>query len=362
MRLEPAGPVRVLRTATPVQCFLKLWSPEIMTHLVQKTNDFWKQHKMPFKPLTVEELMLYFKTRMDIQVSKLPLMSDYWYIGGHPLGRNRFREIHNNMMFDRNWLVDYLNKQFQLHWNVGSEVTLDELLDPFTGETPYHCYMPRKPNKNGHLFYEVCSKSASTGKAYALSVLPWMSGKVPTTFEAVQFALDAVNKEDSMLVMDSWFLSKNSKQILDEASRPYLAAVNSGRWSHIWTYLKSKTKEEGSYFTLWNDETEVAVRTQLGEKRSNIMTNAYHPVTTEEPEEGAPFGEDYCSYFNSCDRFNRKLGEIRFPHRQPGWLMKFLSTFLEITQVNAWVIYNSIKSEKQQKSIVDFIDCVKNKL
>ena len=119
------------------------------------TNDNWQIHHPGFKPLKYQEFKDFIQVRTSIQVERPRVLMSYWNGTVKKISRNRFQEINNHLVYNYKFIVAKLNEQFQAHWNVGSEVTLDELLDLFTGNTLYYHYIPRKPHRNGHLIYEV---------------------------------------------------------------------------------------------------------------------------------------------------------------------------------------------------------------
>ena len=352
------------RTASPKDVFQKIFPNSVIMSLIKFNNDNWKEENLHLKPITTNEMYNFLKMRVRILSQKKEKMLDYW-IGGHQhIGRDRYQEIANNLSVDVKALAADLTHTWRQLWIHGRYCTLDEDLEKHK-RSPWRIKIDGKPGSPGHLMLMVSSRSEVHDKPFATSVLPHCSDKRSNTAESIQFAVDDIKvvtrDEKKMppptLVLDSWFLSEESKKVLDTNSTQYLAALHSNRFKYLHEELSNNTWKEAEWNTISNPNGEFCTFFVQGGKKKYVMTNAFKKggkLASIPPV--APFTVEYRAWFNAVDRINATIGEIKYPHKQnPNPAFKFFDQLFRVGLNNIWVAFYDNRQEHAIPTLDNFL-------
>ena len=87
---------------------------------------------------------------------------------------------------------------------------------------------------------------------------------------------------------------------------------------------------------------------QLEEGRENSLEKVEEFVS-KDIQGKSRITEDYCIHFNSVDKFDKLLQEIRCTVKINNWKLKELTYLLSCLTVNSWVVYEDNVFDKPDK-------------
>ena len=178
----PPGPTTKLnRDASVLDYFLLFFPLTLIQHLVQETNLYAAQKRQAnqnlpqWKPVSVEEMKIYFGIRLYLSIVPFPEMRMLWstdeVYGGLRIAKfmtlKRFEEISGN--FHANDRTQHLPKEHPNHdklhlirpvldevlakclqrYNPHPNCSVDEAMIAFRGRLGFRQYLPNKPTKYG---------------------------------------------------------------------------------------------------------------------------------------------------------------------------------------------------------------------
>jgi hypothetical protein len=227
-------------------------------------------------------------------------------------------------------IYEHLSLNFQkLVYQLGDSVAGDEKLFHFTGNSGDVRLVPNKPARIGLWFYQLCVQLPDGSSFLLWTRLHHSNGllgeSMPTTtiIEAWADVVKRLGNADTLLTMDSYYLTADGKDILHRMGVKYLAAVTSVRFKSFHDYLSSKVTVQGQWAAIHNPTTSVTVlynwssNESIGKKM--IMSNAFKITPSPQVNYNIPLFEHYKQSFRACDRFNEKLHDRSWPHRKGGF-------------------------------------------
>jgi hypothetical protein len=246
----------------------------------------------------------------------------------HYLGFQSFKRLHNNFLITYE-MMDAISEVCEKQVTLGESICLDEKLTHFSGASPFLRCVPKKPVKKGHWITLIATQLRFSDAPYIVRFVPVTTSKArfETTpiVDLVQTAIDVVKrgKKNTIIVMDSYYTSRASRERLFEAKVRYIAATTRGRFEKIFENLVPRVNKPGTYSCKFNkSRNELAVHFQhekgtIGKKY--LLTTAFRRNNGEE-QLCAPVSAEYGKLFGVCDRFNHAMAKRSWPFRRGNYL------------------------------------------
>ena len=172
---ETPGP-KVPLPGTAKDIFFPFFTPSLLELIVEQTNKYalecMGQEKFEkWDKVTVEELCAYMGFMLLMGIVHLPSLYDYWKNDevyhyspvASRISRTRFLELHRYLHFVDNStlsppgspdydrlgkirpVADFLSDQVAAVYEPGRDISIDEAMIPFKGQSSLKQYMPLKP-------------------------------------------------------------------------------------------------------------------------------------------------------------------------------------------------------------------------
>ena len=220
-----------------------------------------------------------------------------------------------------------LSDRFQsILGDLGDVVAGDEKLMRFCGDSGFVRLCPNKPAKMGIWSYQACVFLANSlpylvyTKAH---LAPSALGMSVQTHSVVRdwTAIMQRFRSQALLVMDSYYLSKEGRAILNDGAWRvnFLAALKRDRFRAIDAFLAPRVTKSGDTAAAVNERRrEVAVfhwslDTNVGKKL--VLSNAFTRLRGRRNKKGhLPVCDHYNSGFAGCDNFNSGLRGKTYPY------------------------------------------------
>lgn len=282
-------------------------------------------------------------------------------------------------------LSERLSLEFENKLDVlGRALACDEKLLHFTGDTGWIRLVQTKPDRIGLWFYEACV-TLSNGLPYLVHA--WLSttnaseGTSTSVAECVAKWANIIVRaternnanKNTLLVMDSYYTSKDSIIACQQKEVLFVAAINSARckqYRDTMNALGVNISKAGELGVIWHGTDKLLFihhidsNADIGTKY--VITNAFelNPYTNRSSN-GVKFGYDHYKYlFSTCDAFNRNLRDKKFCHRagggtktgQSGHIHKYFMAAAVQNVINATATINRIPVEEMASFEVTCID------
>lgn len=217
--------------------------------------------------------------------------------------------------------------------SLGQYIAGDEKLFHYTGDSPHVRLFPSKPDRVGLWFYQLAGRF-SNNLPYLLDTFMHDSStgtvKVSTVVERWADVIKAVpNSDMCYLAFDSYYTDSASRDLLQKKNIRYTASATAGRFNSLVraVHPAGKTADKlGEWRGLFNDSTkEVFIYHFDTQKGIGVKYNLSWGFerSTEKAHVKAhskrlPVYENYKSFFDVCDNFNRALHDRTYPHKRGG--------------------------------------------
>ncbi|XP_052218050.1 piggyBac transposable element-derived protein 4-like [Dreissena polymorpha] len=152
-------------TATPMDYFWLLFSPQLLQSIVGHTNGYfdWKMAQLDiptdlrWQDTTEEEMRAFLAINILMGINQLPNAEMFW--SSNPFINNA--GITNTMKCNRfqklvRPVMESVSRTFQDIYTLNKEVSIDEAMIAFTGRLSFRQYMPAKPIKRGIKVWMLC--------------------------------------------------------------------------------------------------------------------------------------------------------------------------------------------------------------
>ena len=176
---EEVGP-RVPLSTRILEIFQLFFTTTLIDLIVEQTNLYASQvmdptHYEKLTKVTAEEILAYFGFMILMGINHLPSLADYWNLDptyrygpvADRITRDRFMEISRYLHFVDNTtlaprtdpaydklgkirlVIDYISQQFLTTYNPHREVSIDEAMIAFKGQSSMKQYVPKKTVRRG---------------------------------------------------------------------------------------------------------------------------------------------------------------------------------------------------------------------
>jgi hypothetical protein len=239
-----------------------------------------------------------------------------------PLGQTLLLLFHHQLLLNsdhKTYLSNRYNSMVKWygHWVAG-----DEKLFEYSGASGF---LRMKKDKIGLWNYELCGRLSNN-----LPVLLYVQShrackslneSVPTVgivSDWIGVLQDAEEPQETILVMDCYYLDQSGRHFVLNAGIPYLAGLQACRFKSLADKAGMAVSKPGKTAILCNDDTGETfchhwyADGALGKKY--VFSNCLERKVGFTPKAWVPGCDDFSVMFNTCDHFNRALHDKSFPH------------------------------------------------
>jgi len=375
----PKAQARVCKTR--LDCFLQIFSLEIIDDIVKLTNIFIAQKKYEktessdtpvrdrdYKSTSRSEIKAVFGALFLISVKRgnRADINEFFNKNGTGLtilranfSERRFRLLLRSLRFDdittrqersisdklapiRNFHSTFV-ANCQSAYNVGESVTIDEMLVSFRGRCSFIQYMPQKPAKYGIKMYSMCDSQTF----YTFNMIIYCGTQKPGPYETSNKPFDIVKTLTELLkrtnrnvTTDNWFSSYPLAEYLSSVGLTFLGTLRKNK-SEIPAIFVTENKNlvPGSYLFGYND-TPTLVSYVTKKKKIVLVLSTLHDKNEADDETGMPVQVmDYNATKGGVDTVDLMCSRISTSRRTKRWPMIIFFRYLDIAGINSMRIY-----------------------
>ena len=246
-------------------------------------------------------------------------------------------------MFLKEGYGELISKKFvELVLSLGQSVAGDEKLWRFTGNSGNIRLCISKPDKVGFWFYELCAMF-SNGLPYMLQLLMHNSTKESVKVVDIVKGWIAIVKEvgsdfvpegelpnpKTYLACDSYYVATESRSALVESGINFCASVQKDRFANEVKMIHppGHVPKTGEWRGMYNPRTDERFvyhyDTQKGVGIKYNLSKGFERClvlnTIKQHSNRIPCYDNYKTFFEACDHFNRNLHDRYFPHKRGGF-------------------------------------------
>ncbi|XP_077397628.1 heterogeneous nuclear ribonucleoprotein U-like protein 1 isoform X2 [Festucalex cinctus] len=385
----PLNAATQLESGQPAD-FLQLFiTDELLQHIADATNRFadtffqadpsglLRRQKMGWRPVSVEELKLFFGLSFITGFVKKPTLPMYWSvyhlhtnpIFSQTMARNRYQNILRFLHFhtdaphatDRmhrvQQVLTYLVDRFKALYQPNKNICIHEGMLKWQGRLSFRVYNPQKPVKYGIKSYVLCD--SETG--YCFNLQPY-KGEACTVENIVFLLLDRLTGHGYTLYLDNFYNSvdmctrlvaaqthvcgtlgnSEDPQLVNEATRSSLAAEGRvARHNGDVMVVAWQDKRVVKMVTTCHKDTmrKVEVR-RKGEKDEAVVLKPECVVA-------------YNTHMSGLGKLDQNTAYYPFMHRAANWPKKFIAYLFQLCMFNAHVIFKA-RNPGKSLSLLDF--------
>lgn len=377
--------------ATPLNVFEYLFTPRVLNHILECSNNYgeWltntnkpktrNSRSAIFRPIAAEELKAFFglcllqgqmaTTNMRRYFSYTDVLYYHPFFAYVMSGR-RFESILRVLCCaapnakgkeKAQPLINMLISNYQETYNPTRELSIDESLLHFRGRLAFRVYIKNKKDRYGIKFFEL-----TTSDGYLLN-MEMYSGTIDkstpdgTKTEALVLRLmKPYLMKGHELFMDNYYNSVTlSEKLLDYKTHTN-GTLRSNR-RHNPKNLVTKKLKRGEHYWLrknrvyvskWKDKRDVLVISTRNHPRMVSVNNRYGKQTNK-PEEVAV----YNNHMSGIDRCDQMTATYATPRKTIRWYKKVILYLLDVTTWNAFYLYRKYcKGNSRQYRFIQFRD------
>uniref|UniRef100_A0A3B1KIQ1 PiggyBac transposable element-derived protein domain-containing protein n=1 Tax=Astyanax mexicanus TaxID=7994 RepID=A0A3B1KIQ1_ASTMX len=379
--------------ADPIDFFMHLFTQDMINDIVHNTNLYAVQKGKDKLALTSEEFKTFLGINMVMSYVRYPRSRMYWSsetglrleLIADAMPVNRFEQILRYMHFVDNYsldpknadrfvkirpVLDALKETFQSALDPEEFQSVDEMMIPYKGRLSIKQYVPKKPKPWG---IKVWVRAGSSGYMYNFEPYQGPAGgrgeisQLGMAGDVVMRLCQDIQDKNHKVFFDNFFCTIPLLQALEHQGIYGTGTCRSNRLHGAQKKLKKEKqmKQEGRgsvsvvtnaqniTITRWLDSsvihmassctglspTDVAQRWSKKEKR---MLNIQRPFSV----------KLYNQHMGGVDLMDQCVA--MYPHRRRNkrWYIRVFFHFLDVTTVNAWLLYRM--SGNEAKDLLHF--------
>lgn len=342
--VRPPTIAGILRGATKLQVFHKIYSVEAYNNWINNSNDVLEEEGKA--TIGMRDAYTYLACQLHMRVTPAPQLHQYWEAPRKPEAfpsRARFLLVHRHRYIGIEGLQGIINSNMRQLINPGSEVNLDELKAMFAGGgSTSSTFNSNKPHPWGHDFFLSTVKLPTINRSVVIAVKSRNPANLRfPTVDIVRQLDDCLPQGGPVIhyIADSFYNTATVRQLFTERGRVYTMAGKQQWMPHLWKVLGLRLEFE-EWRDMYNAGTHQLASTFHSMKMCHTISTAFTPIFNPPINpQVSPVYQEYRDKFNWVDLFNRKYYEVFWPHRQMQWMDNFFDTLFIICVINAWVIY-----------------------
>ena len=372
-------PEDILELKSPLQFFRYFFSHEVNTYIAEQTNIYSAQCR-PEKPLNIstKEVETFLGVCMYMSLVKMSCCKHYWSKQfrieqvARAITSKAFLTMKRYLHFCDNSssnddrlkkirpLINMLKCRF-LQVPLEENLSVDEQMVPFKGRSTLKQYLPKKPHKWG---YKIFVLSGNSGFAYDMEVYTGKQDNVLLEGEkdcgasgnvVIRLTRAVPSNVGHKLYFDNYFCSPELQISLAQRGIHCLGTVRSNRLPNctIMSDTELKRKGRGAHvekITRMDEVTLSVVRwfdnrlvtflsTFVGAQPVGEISR-FSRVTHADQQVACPHVvRVYNAHMGGVDLLDSLIGLYRTHIRSKKWYHKIFYHLLDLTVVNAWLLY-----------------------
>nr|XP_039267455.1 piggyBac transposable element-derived protein 4-like [Styela clava] len=372
----------------PIEYFKLFFTEELVKMIVDETNKYAdkKIQETLLSPhsrlhqwenVTVPEMYLVIGLLLNMEIVKLPRLTDYWSESPQirvdyfrkAMSRNRFQNIFKSLLhcydIDESKrgkgdkiqpIINYIVTKFQQHFIPYQQLSADVSMIGYKGFVQFRQYNPRKPVKWGLLARTLAD--AKTG--YLLNIMMYY-GKV----EQKESFQNLTKPSSTIIELLGPYLNKGYHVFCDRLytsldladhlhnKRTYLTGTIRANRSGIPAQIKANKKGIISMRS-----GKILLQNWI-DKRQVIMISTYYRgdelirkkmKTSEKIVEKPLAVEEYNQYMGGVDLSDQNTSYYNFSRKSELWWKKMFFWLLEICVTNSYLLYKQSRPEQRGKN------------
>lgn len=393
------GPDMPPNIEEPLDIFTCLFSEELFEKITFETNLYAVQRNQGnancFIPTTSEEIKCFIGINLMMGIKKLPSYKDYWssrqdlrdHFIASAMSRNRFSwllghiHLNDNSLqpkkgqpeFDKLYkvrpMLNKLSESFTKYYKPSRCQSIDESMIRFKGRCSMKQFMPLKPIKRGYKIWVRANESAFvsefqiyTGNLYnytlccCIKYKKNVSGKVDVVTEqnlggrvVTDLTRDLIGKHHA-IYMDNYFSSLELFQNLKTDSIYACGTVRKTRKHIPKDFKPDKDMSRGD--SDWRISTDEMVCVKwMDNKPVHFLSNFHDPGDTQlisrKQKDGSTkdisclqLVKDYNKHMGYVDKSDMLKSCYEIDRKSKKWWHRILWHFIDLTLVNAFIIFN----------------------
>ncbi|XP_005091357.1 piggyBac transposable element-derived protein 4 [Aplysia californica] len=329
-----------------------------------------------WKKITVKEFDKFMAVLILIGLDRRPAISDYWSMSPefctawyHSMfPRQRFQDIYHSMLHagdkdaeGKDKIEPFMNLllgKFRGAFYPFQELSIDEMVIGFKGRWQFKQFNASKPSKYHIKTFGLCD--SSTG--YVMNILTYFGANTSYDPEADADSGAAVKIFDTLLTCvdrghkiyaDRYYTTRALVDHLLKKRHHYTGTLMLNRKSFP-PQLKNLSLQHRQMRWFLHENADVLCVAFRDKKAKNpvvlVSTDAQVDTTRVKDVDKPTVIHDYNSHMNGCDLLDQKVTYYPvFSRKSVKWWKKLFFWMMEITQVNAFILYTLTRTDAQKK-------------
>lgn len=386
---DPISPsAEVKNCSSKLDMFMLFFTPELLNHICVQSNLYASQKNLNLG-LTLDELLVVIGGMLMSGYSKYPNKRMYWSrekdvppLLAESIRCNRFeiilRHLHMNdnskidasdRLYKLRPFLDNLGESFKKHGGLDECLSIDESMIPYYGKHYAKQFIKGKPIRFGFKNWALCSSAGYmlsfdvyTGKDEIKKREFGLGGDV--VLHLIKAAGVPPNKGHKIF-FDNYFTSIKLLKHLSGMGICATGTIQENRTEKCplrsKAVMKKETRGASDYRTCesvllirWNDNSVVTIGTNYddlamhsagrwsGEKKCKIQVpqpKVFH---------------SYNKHMGGVDQMDQYVATYRTRMRQKKWWWPIFSYFLDVTVVNAWLLFRKVNPQNSSEPLLNY--------
>ena len=377
----------------PVDIFCKLFNDQTMVTVVEETNrygnqylqshsDYLKKHckaranQLKGKPITMEEMKKFMGLIITMGIVNMPSIQHYWCTSwpfsssnfSTVMSRDRFLLILKflhladnskavpkgergyDILFKIRPLITSLVTSYQRSYTMNREVSVDESIISYKGRLSFLQYMPKKPNKWGMKAWVLAE--SDTGYTWNFILYTGKQEKrpagVPLGTHVVTELLKKLHGKGYHVYFDNFYTSPYLCKLLLSTGFGSCGTLRLDRKDVPKSFQKADVAlgevvhyKDGELMGLkWRDKRVVALLTTIHKEGTVTKQRRRKGATGGHQTVQKPLGIDqYNAYMGGVDKSDQLVTYYGYNNFSRKWWKRVYFHLLDVTLVNAYVLY-----------------------
>lgn len=362
-------------------CWKLFFDNNILSIIVERTNDYIESIRNKFvrdrncKPTDIVELQAFFGLLYLAGVFRggHQNISDFWATDGlgidifrMTMSEKRFRFIIRCLRFDDRStrrqrcetdklaavreIFSLFIENCKLHYHLGENVTIDEMLPAFRGRCGFRQYIPSKPTKYGIKIF--CLADA---KLFYTTNMEIYCGQQPegpyrksnSAEDIVMRLAEPIYGSGRNITADNWFTSLKLVKALEKKKISYVGTVRKNRRELPPSFTTPKNRiQYDSIFGFTKNETLVSYVPKKG--RTVVLLSSKHTSTStliDDRDKKPEIIEFYNQTKSGVDVVDKLCATYNVARSTRRWPMVIFYHLLNVAAINARIIFLGNKNE-----------------
>lgn len=383
------GPKNMPDEVTPGSIFELFFSPSIIEHIkdqsnlyrVQLTEDYpdcQMYKKESDTPITASEIYAFLACFILMGITRHPKWDDHWskeqFLGSKVSTImyfndfkkvNRYLHLMNNRENDESKLfkvkfLDEIIENWREYYEPGKNLVLDETIIPFRGKSKFIVYCPRKPERYGLKAFSLCE--SYTGYCFEFKVYSGRTfsenlKKIHNTNFKHSINLEMTKNywyRNHYVYLDNYYTSFELANIMLDKNCYITGTIN--LTNHEKNYIDrvfGKERDLDEYVFLSSSYANlIRIRnTKKQKKTAYLITSVFsdEAVRSNSNRKIPRAVKEYMANKGGVDIMNSMIARFRNLHRNLKWWKTVFAEILDISLINAWIIYKNFNPKLRHK-------------